>query len=54
MDCEYCELDVYFRKNLLDGIYIDSENFLSNDYECEAVKINYCPMCGRKLQEESD
>lgn len=35
-DCEYCEVDV------------DGNNNLSSDFPY-GKKINYCPMCGRKL-----
>ena len=31
------------------GIYIDEDGKLSDDENCEDVKISYCPMCGRKL-----
>lgn len=54
MDCKYCTGDVEDRKNILsdgfDEIYITSTGYLKsmyNDYNME--KINYCPMCGRKL-----
>ena len=49
--CEYCEGEVDFRKNLMGEIYIDGNNNLTDDIELEDVKINYCPMCGRKLED---
>lgn len=57
MDCNYCTGNVDSRKALLvteslDEIYIDGENYLTGDDEFslkEDTKINYCPMCGRKL-----
>lgn len=42
----------------IDGIFISSEHCLVEDqYEVgplPVTKINYCPMCGRKLGEEYD
>lgn len=49
--CEYCEGKVDFRKNLMGEIYIDGDNNLTDDLELEDVKINYYPMCGRKLED---
>lgn len=53
-NCKYCYGDVENRKDIMsdgiDSIYITSNNCLKsmyNDYVME--KINYCPMCGRKL-----
>ena len=54
-DCQYCCGDVDSRDYLLsdgcDGVYIDGNNNLSGDdkYDFEDIKINYCPICGRKL-----
>lgn len=54
--CEYCEVDVDDRKILLKSeqgdytdylIYIDGNGNLTD--ETTDKKINYCPMCGRKL-----
>ena len=59
--CKYCESDVNDRSyvaedlDLLEdkiSLYIDGDNLLDVSDTCgfsEAVKINYCPMCGRKL-----
>lgn len=57
MDCNYCTGNVDSRKPLLvtkslDEIYIDGNNYLTGDDNFsleEDTKINYCPMCGRKL-----
>lgn len=54
--CEYCEGDVDYRKNLIVNnnypshiikIYIDGDGSLTDNTSDK--KINYCPMCGRKL-----
>lgn len=49
--CKYCEGNVDEREDLMDGIYVDANGNLTNDIELDDVKINYCPMCGRKLSE---
>lgn len=55
--CEYCEVDVDDRKPILERydndcyfeyFYIDENNHLTNG-DIVHDKINYCPMCGRKL-----
>lgn len=57
--CKYCMGDVDDRKVLLHGdsaacIYINENNHLEYAYYCEEEfiesKINYCPMCGRRLK----
>jgi len=54
-DCKYCCGDVDMRDYLLsdgcEGVYIDGNGNLSGDDKLnfEDAKINYCPMCGRKL-----
>ncbi|ACA57398.1 hypothetical protein FDC45_17875 [Clostridium botulinum] len=57
-ECEYCYGDVDNRRALLtdsfnDDIYISGNNTLvgSDDLELDEIKINYCPICGRKLEE---
>lgn len=54
--CEYCETLVDNRKNLLEceyfEIYIDGNGSVTDDESCVEAKINYCPMCGRKLNED--
>ena len=54
--CEYCETLVDNRKNLLEceyfEIYIDGNGNITEDEYCVENKINYCPMCGRKLNED--
>lgn len=58
--CRYCEGDVDDRNYLAEdldllektSLYIDGDNLLDVSDICglsESVKINYCPMCGRKL-----
>lgn len=58
--CEYCDILVDYRKNLLEcegfEIYIDGlgkliQNDDNGSFYVEA-KINYCPMCWRKLDED--
>ena len=56
-ECKYCEVDVDDRENLLQietdywdfNIYIDDNNNLTHNDKFEDNKINYCPMCGRRL-----
>lgn len=57
--CEYCYGDVENRKQLLtdsfgEEIYIAGYNTLvgGDNLELDEIKINYCPMCGRKLGKE--
>lgn len=56
LSCKYCTGDINYRKPImvnefLDEIYINGNNNLVSDdcFELEDTKINYCPMCGRKL-----
>lgn len=55
-DCQYCCRDVDMRDYLLSngntGVYIDGNGNLVGDDEFyfEDKKLNYCPMCGRKLE----
>jgi hypothetical protein len=55
--CEYCEVDVDDRVNLLEldlypeydiEVYIDGNNNLTYNGFGDK-RINFCPMCGRKL-----
>ena len=49
----YGEIDIChnWQTNELEATYLDSD---ANDYLLlEHVKINYCPMCGRKLEGEA-
>jgi hypothetical protein len=54
-DCNYCCDDVDKRDYILadgyGGFYIDGNGNLVGDdaYDFPDRKINYCPMCGRKL-----
>lgn len=60
--CQYCSGDVDERKYLLInkdteiGIYIDGNGNLTGDDELEFgdKKINFCPSCGRSLQNSSE
>lgn len=59
--CKYCENNVDDRNYIAEdldlledkiSLYIDGDNLLDVSDTCgfsESVKINYCPMCGRKL-----
>ena len=63
--CEYCDSEYYLDnepltktdKNTIGDVIIADNGYLFYlysdamiDYECE-YHINYCPMCGRKLNE---
>ncbi|HBJ2604404.1 TPA: hypothetical protein ACXDAM_000813 [Clostridium botulinum] len=54
-DCQYCCGDVdgrdYILSNGSEGIYIDGKgNFVGDDdFDFEDKRLNYCPVCGRKL-----
>ena len=56
--CEYCEKDYLNSKPIENRYAIDiivDDTFLYTYCECGShvvAKINYCPMCGRKLREE--
>ena len=45
--CDYC-----LGYNSLGILDIDGNTLTINTYNPEEVKINYCPMCGRKLKED--
>jgi len=53
--CRYCCVDIDDRDLLLsdgcDGVYIDGNNQLVGDdaFNFDYKKINFCPICGRKL-----
>jgi len=58
--CNYCQGEVCIRKNVLfaEGaernniaadVYIDADSNLVLDGYAVKNKINFCPMCGRKL-----
>jgi len=55
--CKYCEIEVDDREALIwvEGhyrIHIDENNCIeSGEYPSDEIKINYCPMCGRKLED---
>lgn len=48
--CGYCTGEPADRPYLNDSsIYLDEENNLVNVNTGDSFKINFCPMCGRKL-----
>lgn len=54
VSCEYCEGSVHDRKNLIDSekiglVYITENNFLNVNDE-DRCKINFCPICGKRLK----
>ena len=60
--CEYCNENKSYKKRLYDcddEIFINDKNKLNVYVDCEEyqynieIKINYCPMCGRKLKGEN-
>lgn len=58
VECKYCKPDGLFKKILLSDdlpikVNIDSDYLLvTYNGIHEAIKINYCPMCGRKLRKK--
>ena len=41
--------------NIFDGIYILDVDYYGYQEGCnEEIKINYCPICGRKLDSDTD
>lgn len=63
MSCEYCSSDSPFQEIFIEPLthewYLEVETSTwdeyGDDFVCERVYgINYCPYCGRKLEEESD
>lgn len=58
IECKYCKSDGLFKKNLLSDdlpikVNIDSDYLLvTYNGIHEAIKINYCPICGRKLRKK--
>ena len=61
--CDYCNGNPFKRKRLMENIkgdyfvVINNCNYLedsvvgrSTDYSLFGEKINFCPMCGRKLE----
>lgn len=70
MNCKYCEqyesLEYFYEENeeeltefgegticVVDG-RLSYEFATDMFYKDGSVKINYCPMCGRKLEEEAE
>ena len=61
--CKYCEGDEYIvgKNGCASFVWMrigNNGNLLfntdANEYDRGEAKINYCPMCGRKLTEEHD
>lgn len=53
--CEYCEREKPLIGDEQDGACIENGNILVSYGECHTCaegRINYCPMCRRKLTEE--
>ena len=53
--CEYCEKGKPIIGDEQDGADITNGNILTSYGECTSFaegKIQYCPMCGRKLDEK--
>ena len=50
-NCLYCEGNVDSRHDVLKyfNVYICGNGYLTNDEENEQTKINFCPMCGKRL-----
>lgn len=57
--CKYCEGEINDRLNLLEFeddfaeimVYIDGKNNLTESAYNTKIKINYCPICGKRLGE---
>ena len=45
MGCEFCN----DQDNTIDGIYQNDEGDYLDDFDYEEIKVNFCPICGRKL-----
>jgi uncharacterized FAD-dependent dehydrogenase len=59
MKCKYCksDKDVWIKGEATNEIYLSKEKITAYCGWCgcmTTVKINYCPMCGRKLEEVLD
>ena len=59
MKCKYCksDKDVWIKGEATNEIYLNNKNITAFCGWCESetkVKINFCPMCGRKLGETDD
>lgn len=53
--CEYCEVNnlrKMIRTDDIEALAIDKDNQLQIMPEFVKAKINYCPMCGRKLNDD--
>lgn len=49
-NCHYCCRDIDSRNLIMERIYINENNFLTDDEEeIPNFKINFCPICGKKL-----
>ena len=56
--CKYCEKSELLLDGMEELIYIDNNKLNISNIVNNAInnsqKINYCPMCGRKLGDEND
>ena len=56
--CRYCEKSELLLDGMEELIYIDNNKLnisnIANNTINNSQKINYCPMCGRKLGVEND
>lgn len=59
MSCKYCEKKEYIvtfeeSKDFEGYVWVEGNNLVvDNDYNRTLVEINYCPMCGGKLEKEA-
>ncbi|UDM74973.1 hypothetical protein [Vagococcus fluvialis] len=60
--CEYCDEEYHAKKIYLeneychgDGAWVDGNQMeVGISHETAYFKINYCPMCGRNIKEQSN
>ena len=58
--CEYCENQpLVIWEDSDSEVYLNKNNLVVMQYLIElnslnAIEINFCPMCGRKLQEQAE
>ncbi|MBP1046417.1 hypothetical protein I6N96_08980 [Enterococcus sp. BWM-S5] len=59
MSCKYCEKKEYIvtfeeSKDFEGYVWVEGNDLVvDNDYQRTLVEINYCPMCGVKLEKEA-
>ena len=64
--CEYCkekfnktvfeseDWDIQIYDNILDITYYYEDSYYRTCHQGKEIKINFCPMCGRKLGEQTN